>query len=62
MIASLAMALRYSLDQKGLADKIDNAIKDFIKQGYRTKDISTNSEFVRTSEVASIIIGIMKNG
>ena len=41
---------------------IQTAIKDFIKQGYRTKDISTNSEFVRTSEVASIIIGIMKNG
>ena len=62
MIASLAMALRYSLDQKDLADKIDNAIKNFIKQGYRTKDISTNSEFLKTSEVASIIIGIIKNG
>ena len=62
MIASLAMALRHSLDQQDLADKIDNAIKSFIQQGHRTKDISTNDEYVKTSEVASILIGILKNG
>ena len=62
MIASLAMALRYSLDQKDLAIKIDNAIKEFIAQGYRTKDISTDEEYVKTSEVASILIGILKHG
>jgi 3-isopropylmalate dehydrogenase len=62
MIASLGMALKYSLEQKELADKIDAAIKEFISQGYRTKDISTNDEYVKTSEVAAILIGILKNG
>jgi 3-isopropylmalate dehydrogenase len=62
MIASLGMALKYSLDQKELSDSIDRAIKEFIAKGYRTKDISTNNEYVKTSEVASILIGILKNG
>ena len=62
MIASLGMALKYSLDQKDLANRIDDAIKEFISQGYRTKDISTTEEYVKTSEVASILIGILKNG
>ena len=62
MIASLGMALKYSLDQNELSDSIDRAIKEFIAKGYRTKDISTNDEYVKTSEVASILIGILKNG
>ena len=62
MIASLGMALKYSLDQKELSDSIDRAIKKFIAKGYRTKDITTNNEYVKTSEVASILIGILKNG
>jgi 3-isopropylmalate dehydrogenase len=62
MIASLGMALKYSLDQKELSDSIDGAIKQFIAKGYRTKDISTSDEYVKTSEVASILIGILKNG
>ena len=62
MIASLAMALRFSLNEIGLADKIDDAIKQFIAQGCRTKDISTTDEYMSTSEVAAKIIGIIKNG
>ena len=62
MIASLAMALRFSLNEIGLADKIDDAIKQFIAQGFRTKDISTTDEYMSTSEVATKIIEIIKNG
>jgi len=62
MIASLAMALRFSLNEIGLADKIDNAMKQFIAQGFRTKDISTTDEYMSTSEVATKIIEIIKNG
>ena len=62
MIASLAMALRFSLNETGLADKIDDAIKQFIAQGFRTKDISTTDEYMSTSEVATKIIEIIKNG
>ena len=62
MIASLAMALRFSLNETGLADKIDDAIKQFIAQGFRTKDISTTDEYMSTPEVATKIIEIIKNG
>ena len=62
MIASLAMALKYSLGKEEISEKINLAVKEFITQGFRTKDISTNDDYVKTSEVASIIIGIMKNG
>ena len=61
MISSLAMALEYSLGRKDLAVKIESAIKQFIQKGYRTKDISTSSDFIKTSEVASILINFMKN-
>ena len=62
MIASLAMALRFSLNETGLADKIDDAIKQFIALGFRTKDISTTDEYMSTSKVATKIIEIIKNG
>jgi 3-isopropylmalate dehydrogenase len=61
MISSLAMALEYSLDRKDLAVKIESAIQHFIQEGYRTKDISTSSDFIKTSEVAPILIKFMKN-
>ena len=61
MIASLAMALKYSLNEVKLAERIDNAIKTFIANGYRTKDISTGNNFLNTSEVAPLIIEILQN-
>jgi hypothetical protein len=45
-----------------LADKIENAIKVFVENGNRTKDISTSNEFINTSDVSSKLIEIMKNG
>ena len=61
MIASLAMALKYSLNEAKLAERIDNAIKTFISNGHRTKDISTDDNFLNTDQVASILIEILKN-
>ena len=61
MISSLAMALEYSLDSKDLAVKVESAIQHFIQEGYRTKDISTSSDFIKTSEVAPILINFLKN-
>ena len=61
MIASLAMALKYSLNEVEIAQRIDNAIKTFIANGHRTKDISTDNNFLKTSEVAPLIIEILKN-
>ena len=62
MIASLAMAFEYSLDRIDLARRIESAIKTFISKGFRTKDISTSEEFIKTQEVAPIIISILKDG
>ena len=61
MIASLAMALKYSLHEVKLAERIDNAIKSFIANGHRTKDISTDNNSLNTSEVAPLIIEILQN-
>ena len=62
MIASLAMAFEYSLDRIDLARRIEAAIKTFISKGFRTKDIATSEEFIKTQEVAPIIISILKDG
>ena len=61
MIASLAMALKYSLGEAKLSESIDNAIKTFISNGHRTKDISTSDDALNTNEVAPLIIEILKN-
>ena len=61
MIASLAMAFEYSLDRVDLARRVESAIKTFISKGYRTKDISTSNEFMKTQEVAPSIISILKD-
>ena len=61
MIASLAMAFEYSLDRIDLARRIESAIKTFISKGFRTKDIATSEEFIKTQEVAPIIISILKD-
>ena len=62
MIASLAMALEYSLDRIDIAKRIESAIKIFISNGFRTKDIATSEEFVQTQDVAPALINILKDG
>ena len=61
MISSLSMALRYSLNEEDISDKIDLAIKKFVEQGYRTVDIATEENYLKTSEVSQKIIEIMEN-
>jgi len=38
-ILSLAMLLRYSVDQAALADRVESAVAAVVEQGYRTPDI-----------------------
>ena len=59
MILSLSMAMRYSLDMGDLADKVDDAVKTFITNGGRTKDIAAGGAFLKTHEVAQEIIQIL---
>ncbi len=56
-IASASMMLRYSLGEEKAANRIDNAIKRALREGYRTKDLSAfgAKEICSTSEMGSII-------
>ena len=56
-IESAAMMLRYSLGEDKAADMISNAIKNVLKDGYRTKDLAAYDakEIVTTTEMGDII-------
>ena len=61
MISSLSMALKYSLNEEEAANKIDKAIRKFIESGNRTIDITTDENYLKTSEVAKKIIEMIKD-
>jgi 3-isopropylmalate dehydrogenase len=56
-ISSAAMMLKYALGEVGAADKINKAIQKTLKQGYRTKDLSSYGakEVCSTHEIGTII-------
>ena len=56
-ISSASMMLRYALGEVEAADRIDNAIKRALKEGYRTQDLAQYDakEVCSTSEMGSII-------
>jgi 3-isopropylmalate dehydrogenase len=56
-IASASMMLRYAFGEIEAADKIDNAIKKALSEGYRTQDLAQfdAKEICSTSEIGSII-------
>ncbi|WP_455756017.1 3-isopropylmalate dehydrogenase [Sulfurimonas sp.] len=56
-ISSASMMLRYALGEIEAADKIDNAIKKALSEGYRTGDLAQfdAKEICSTSEMGSII-------
>lgn len=57
MIASFAMALRYSFEMVELADKVEAAIASVLDEGYRTGDIMQEGcKKVSTSEMGDAII------
>ena len=60
MILSLAMAFRYSLENSEAASIIEKSVKEFISRGFRTKDLTDDSSFLETDEVASKLISIIK--
>jgi 3-isopropylmalate dehydrogenase len=58
MIASFAMALRYSFNLGGLADSIDQAIAAVLAKGLRTGDIrSEGTTLVSTTQMGEAIVG-----
>src|SRR5438477_9687481 len=58
MIASFAMALRYSFGQGVWAGKVDQAIANVLAKGLRTKDIASPGQpSIGTGEMGGAIIG-----
>ncbi len=60
MILSLAMAFRYSLENHEVANIIEESTKEFISRGFRTQDLTEDTFFLKTGEVASELIPIIK--
>jgi 3-isopropylmalate dehydrogenase len=60
-IMSVAMMLRYSLNQVELADKVDAAVKAVLKQGLRTPDIYVEgSTKVGTAEMGDAVVAALQ--
>jgi 3-isopropylmalate dehydrogenase len=56
-ILSLAMMLRSSLDRADLADKIETAVRNVLKNGFRTSDIAgPDDKPASTSEMGDAIL------
>ncbi len=61
-ILSVAMMLRYSLDESAMADRIEKAVEQVLDQGLRTSDImSDGMQQVGTEEMGSAVIAAMKS-
>ncbi|MCP4127979.1 MAG: 3-isopropylmalate dehydrogenase [Gammaproteobacteria bacterium] len=59
-ILSVAMMLRYSLDNAGMADKIEQAVDQVLDQGLRTPDImSDGCREVGTEEMGDAVIAAL---
>ena len=57
MIASFAMALRYSFGQGEWADRLDGAIAATLGRGLRTRDIAASGEsHVSTREMGQAVL------
>ena len=59
-ILSVAMMLRYSLAQPQLADRIEQAVRTVLDQGYRTADIYTDgNKKVGTAQMGEAIVATL---
>lgn len=58
-ILSGAMMLRYTLGLTEEADAIEAAVKNFLKEGYRTPDIAAGKEAVGTKECGDLIANMI---
>lgn len=56
-ILSVAMMLRYSLNQSDLAAKIETAVDNVLDQGYRTQDIASEGDtVVGTKKMGDLVV------
>ncbi len=60
-ILSVAMLLKYSLQRADLADKVDNAVHQVLRDGIRTKDIQeAGLKTVSTSEMGDAVVAALQ--
>ena len=60
-ILSVAMMLRYSLDESAMAERIEKAVDKVLDQGLRTADIYSNGmKKVSTSEMGDAVVAALK--
>ncbi|MGK7346761.1 MAG: 3-isopropylmalate dehydrogenase [Candidatus Nitrospinota bacterium M3_3B_026] len=60
-ILSAAMMLRYTFDETGAAEDIENAVRGVLDDGYRTPDIhSEGTKLVGTAEMGDLIVEKVK--
>ena len=59
-ILSLAMMLRYSLQQAGLATHVDTAVGNVLNQGFRTADIAGGGHSVSTAEMGEAVVAALR--
>src|SRR4029079_17916118 len=62
-ILSVAMMLRYSLDQSEAAGRVEVAVRDVLAQGLRTADIwSAGTRKVGTREMGDAVVAALAQG
>jgi 3-isopropylmalate dehydrogenase len=62
MILSVAMMLRYSLDESGLAERVERAVGKVLDSGLRTPDIAAKgSPTVSTCEMGDAVLAALRN-
>jgi 3-isopropylmalate dehydrogenase len=60
-ILSVSMMLRYSFDEPQLADRIENAVDQALKDGLRTADIaSPNTQTVSTAVMGDAVVAALR--
>ncbi len=62
-ILSVAMLLRYSLGQGGLADRVEGAVAEVLDQGMRTADIAQPGQrALSTQEMGDAVVTALRTG
>ncbi len=59
-LLSVAMMLRYSLREPGLANLIDTAVGNVLNQGFRTADIAEGGNTVSTVEMGDAVVSALR--
>ena len=61
-ILSLAMLLRYSLQQQELAQRIEAAVGAVLDQGLRTADIAAGAGSIGTRQMGEAVVAAIRAG